>query len=658
MKNLIKTFSFIFLFSINNTDAQNVGVSDVIFTPQGMLHVYKSTAGPSSLFQVSNVTSGSTATDGLLFDFDASFNITFNNRENTYLQFNTNATQRMRILSTGQVGINKTPGTTFFLDVTNASTTADDGAIWGSVTGNAKTYGLLGTTTSTTSDGSGVRGYASGATGATNGVWGEAASSTGSGVYGLATHANGDGIYGYNNAVAGGGGGSGVYGYSSQALGAGVYGDGGTNSAGVFGVSSKKHVWNSAVYGENDNNTSGTSWAYDQVTCGISGRATGTAIYATGVYGYNNNSAVNDNAAVFAQDGQGYIAGLTFTFTPGATQRTLGVYGRGTGGADDRAIQGEWSTVANNPWGFIGEATTGVYGDAGTVASGYGVRGYSGAASGYGGYFSCVGNGLYATTSTPASYWGFIVGAGSALASGQTWSTSDRRFKKDISPLGDGTLEKIMKLNPCEYYLDAIKYPIFQGNKDKQFGLLAQELEMVFPDLVNNKKYMPDPIVDPNGEEIPPMVKGYYAVDYTSLIPILIKGMQEQQQIIAKLQNEKIYNEGISSLTNGRKRINFETSFIELIGINIPIVSITPMGQCNGIYISNIDTKGFEVIELNNGKSNITFSYIIIGKNNNLENKIVVPVPIVEKNLNESEIIYDNDFITNSKSNFSLHKSK
>jgi hypothetical protein len=38
-------------------------------------------------------------------------------------------------------------------------------------------------------------------------------------------------------------------------------------------------------------------------------------------------------------------------------------------------------------------------------------------------------------------------------------------------------------------------------------------------------------------------------------------------------------------------------------------VFLTPEGECNGLYVSKKEFYGFEVKELNNGKSNIRFSW-------------------------------------------------
>ncbi len=98
--------------------------------------------------------------------------------------------------------------------------------------------------------------------------------------------------------------------------------------------------------------------------------------------------------------------------------------------------------------------------------------------------------------------------------------TSDKKYKTDIERMGS-SLEKIMELNPVEYYWDSKRYPEKGFDYIKHSGFIAQELEKVLPNTV---------IIDDKGD---------YAVDYISMIPVLTKGMQEQQAIIES-QNSKI----------------------------------------------------------------------------------------------------------------------
>ena len=67
----------------------------------------------------------------------------------------------------------------------------------------------------------------------------------------------------------------------------------------------------------------------------------------------------------------------------------------------------------------------------------------------------------------------------------------------------------------------------FIGEDLKQIGVVAQELEEVFPGLVKEDKQP-----DLNGEE-----GGIYkSVKYSVLVPILLKAMQEQQEMIQDLK--------------------------------------------------------------------------------------------------------------------------
>lgn len=90
---------------------------------------------------------------------------------------------------------------------------------------------------------------------------------------------------------------------------------------------------------------------------------------------------------------------------------------------------------------------------------------------------------------------------------------SDRKLKENIVST-TSKLDDLMKVNVVNYNL------INDKNKSQQVGVIAQEVEEIFPTLISEDK---------NG------IKG---VNVSSLIPILIKGMQEQQDIIKNLQTQ------------------------------------------------------------------------------------------------------------------------
>jgi hypothetical protein len=101
--------------------------------------------------------------------------------------------------------------------------------------------------------------------------------------------------------------------------------------------------------------------------------------------------------------------------------------------------------------------------------------------------------------------------------------TSDRRLKKNITTLSHG-LESVLEMNPVQYHWNK------ESNADKQhLGLIAQELLELIPEAVNQPE---------NEDE-------YLGVKYAELVPVLIKAIQEQNDIInsqehaiSKVQND------------------------------------------------------------------------------------------------------------------------
>jgi hypothetical protein len=67
---------------------------------------------------------------------------------------------------------------------------------------------------------------------------------------------------------------------------------------------------------------------------------------------------------------------------------------------------------------------------------------------------------------------------------------------------------------------------------------------------------------------------------------------------------------GIAELKNGKAFVGFSEEFVALMSDKAEYaVFLTPEGECNGLYVSKKEFYGFEVKELNNGKSNVRFSW-------------------------------------------------
>jgi hypothetical protein len=73
-----------------------------------------------------------------------------------------------------------------------------------------------------------------------------------------------------------------------------------------------------------------------------------------------------------------------------------------------------------------------------------------------------------------------------------------------------------------------------------------------------------------------------------------------------------VYKKGKASMVNGSVYVAFDQNFKALLG-ETPIVTVTPMGACNGVYISAIDQNGFTLTEQNNGTHSVDVAWIAVG---------------------------------------------
>jgi hypothetical protein len=77
-------------------------------------------------------------------------------------------------------------------------------------------------------------------------------------------------------------------------------------------------------------------------------------------------------------------------------------------------------------------------------------------------------------------------------------------------------------------------------------------------------------------------------------------------------RNPVVYDKGTARMINGEARIEFDADYAKTLG-ETPAVTITPMGQCAGVYIASVDKTGFVVRELNDGQSSVQISWIAVG---------------------------------------------
>ena len=128
---------------------------------------------------------------------------------------------------------------------------------------------------------------------------------------------------------------------------------------------------------------------------------------------------------------------------------------------------------------------------------------------------SSYDKGIYCEVS-PGSIAGQFVGnvyVNGLLTATSTSFPSDARLKRDFSPL-TSSLSNINKLNGYHYY-----WKDESRIKGLQTGLIAQEVQKIFPELVNTDK------------------EGMLSVDYIGLIPHLIEAIKE-----LKIKNQELEN--------------------------------------------------------------------------------------------------------------------
>lgn len=113
------------------------------------------------------------------------------------------------------------------------------------------------------------------------------------------------------------------------------------------------------------------------------------------------------------------------------------------------------------------------------------------------------------------------------------FTTSDRRIKKDINDI-HSALDVLQKIKPKTYFFDKSFLPTMNVDEKKmQYGVIAQELEEILPELVTEVTTQSNYTKDFAEKKEFKRIK---AVNYTGLIPILISAVNEQQQQIKELK--------------------------------------------------------------------------------------------------------------------------
>jgi|GEM_PF-1680478 len=126
-------------------------------------------------------------------------------------------------------------------------------------------------------------------------------------------------------------------------------------------------------------------------------------------------------------------------------------------------------------------------------------------------------NGGNVSVGTTSTGYKFRV-QGTAYSSGG-WSGSDRRWKKNIVPFKDA-LSKVLELQAVNYDWDLDNYPDQGFTAGRKIGLIAQDVEVVVPELVSTDD------------------EGFKSISYEKLTAVLAEAIKEQQKQIEELKKE------------------------------------------------------------------------------------------------------------------------
>ncbi len=251
------------------------------------------------------------------------------------------------------------------------------------------------------------------------------------------------------------------------------------------------------------------------ITNGMVPRSNGTGLIT---------GSISDNGTTVGMGYNNSLAKLTIANNSSSVTWSEGIYITVSGGS------------TSNSGGVLSYATTSSTGSTTgygvlSSSSGNGANNYGISASGSGG--TSINYGVagfaYGTTGSAAyGVYGYATGGtynwagyfnGPVFCNSGAWSGSDIRWKRNITEIHD-ELSNILTLKPVTYQWRTDEFPKMSFTNDVQIGLVAQDVEKVFPNLV---------MTDNNG---------YKSVSYEKLSVILLEGIKEQQKQIESYKSQ------------------------------------------------------------------------------------------------------------------------
>lgn len=440
-----------------------------------------------------------------------------------------------------------------------------------------------------------------------------------------------------------------INGYSSG-NGTALYGElnGGASTTGVaiwgnlYGTATAASSSSEAVWGLNATAPAGTGVtaavatgvrgeasgvAGTAFTMGVLGVNTGTAGSAFGVYGQNSSPSAMGvfgvNLDVSASPAHG-IQGQT-----GAVGSAAGIRGFNTAGAvgagqNGFGVRGS-ANVAPTSTGFV----MGVRGDcAGATGSTYGVYGQSASSSGFGMdgvNTNATGTGLLAIGNNAAGT--YLTGGSGAAINGSGIGTFSiaKTAASGIGVVGIGNNligSIITPATGCGVSGTGVQYGIMGfatttvitsgASNSATNGAAASAggyFEVHNAGIAQTWAYV--------GVREVAGGAGLRKIIGTGTVNTIVKDLDEKYVALSCPETpENLFQDyGAGQLINGKAHIEIDKIFAKNIVVNEkhPLrVFIQLEGDCQGVFVTNKTQKGFDVVELSGGKSNVNFSWSIV----------------------------------------------
>lgn len=215
-----------------------------------------------------------------------------------------------------------------------------------------------------------------------------------------------------------------------------------------------------SIYAEN-NDVSNTAGTTQGVLKGIS-----NGVQPTGFFTMNQGAYLEATNSTFNMGVMSYANGTSVpssSNTAGAFRAVNGTFGMG--------INGTSVGASSNNFGVFATANGGI--------------------NSYGIYAAASGS---SNTNTAGYFVGDVIANGINLI-------SDQQFKTNVAPV-ESALKIVSNLNPKSYYFDTVNYDQFNFGSEKQYGFIAQEVEVTLPALVHNSVH--PGVYDSIGNQIVP----------------------------------------------------------------------------------------------------------------------------------------------------------